>query len=299
MFSRVTRFFVLILLLGLLAALSSGTSQATFQDDLAIGARPAAMGGSFVAIANDVNAIFLNPSGLSQLERREVTTTYTQLFPGIKDDNISQGLVGFGLPLGSMGTVGVGWQGLFSDNFNENALTLSYGRPVFSGISAGLNAKLLMWKATLDQGDKSSSMNASSIGIDIGALWRAPWKLKFGAFVRNLNQPNIASDKNLDGKLPVETHLGAAYDFRSVNLSAEYVIRSDNKEIYFGLEREFASGISIRGGVTSLTDQGTLGQAAGGLGYNIKSLKFDYSYIYFPQLVDTKGGHRVSLGYRF
>ena len=35
--------------------------------DLQIGARPLGMGGAFVAIADDINAVYWNPAGLTQL----------------------------------------------------------------------------------------------------------------------------------------------------------------------------------------------------------------------------------------
>ena len=44
------------------------------------GARAAAMGNAFTSVANDVNAIWWNPAGLSDVERAEVSFTHTQWF---------------------------------------------------------------------------------------------------------------------------------------------------------------------------------------------------------------------------
>ena len=79
------------------------------------GARPASMGGSFVAVVDDANAIFLNPSGLTQLSGKALTTTYARLFPCVEEEKLHQGMVGFVLPMGGVGVLGLGWQKFMSD----------------------------------------------------------------------------------------------------------------------------------------------------------------------------------------
>ena len=49
-------------------------------DQLFFGTRPFGMGGAFVAIADDANAINWNPSGLPGLRRKEFTSTYSNLY---------------------------------------------------------------------------------------------------------------------------------------------------------------------------------------------------------------------------
>lgn len=41
-----------------------------------VGARPMGMGGAFIAVSDDINAVYWNPAGLSQLERSEATFNY-------------------------------------------------------------------------------------------------------------------------------------------------------------------------------------------------------------------------------
>ena len=59
-------------------------------------ARSMAMGGSFVAVADDQDAIFLNPSGLDQIEGKVASYTNVSLFlmslflTGVEGDNLGQ-----------------------------------------------------------------------------------------------------------------------------------------------------------------------------------------------------------------
>src|ERR1041384_41659 len=69
---------------GILNASSKvGTSGAQFLK-IGAGARPTAMGDSFVGVADDINAIYFNPAGLSLLDRPELTAMHTQYFEGFK-----------------------------------------------------------------------------------------------------------------------------------------------------------------------------------------------------------------------
>ena len=87
------------------------------------GARSAALGGSFVAVADDANAIFLNPSGVAQFSGMELTTMYARLYPEIEEDKLHERLAGYAVPinlqsLGHLG-IGLGWNAFMSDLWGE------------------------------------------------------------------------------------------------------------------------------------------------------------------------------------
>ena len=50
------------------------------------GARPAGMGEAYVAVANDVSAVFWNPAGLAYQSGREITFMHANWLPGLTDD---------------------------------------------------------------------------------------------------------------------------------------------------------------------------------------------------------------------
>ena len=268
------------------------------------GARPASMGGSFVAVADDANAIFLNPSGLTQLDGKELTITYARLFPGIEDDKLHQGMVGFVMPM-SVGVIGLGWQTFSSDLWDDNAFTLSFAREVTGGLSIGLNVKGMMWKADLSGLDDPLGDSVSSglkIGADLGVLWRSPWQVKAGLFVKNLNQPNVAKDTSIEGgKLPMEIHAGLAYDLMEMLVSAQLISVDGDMRFTGGVERQFAgTGLSLSGGWSGGEDMEH--RVNMGVGYQLRGYVINVSYLLYGGTFNQEvkdGDYSVSFGYNF
>ena len=48
------------------------------------GARPMGMGGAYIGLADDANAPFFNPAGLTQQMKRELKAMYSMLYAGLK-----------------------------------------------------------------------------------------------------------------------------------------------------------------------------------------------------------------------
>jgi len=295
-------FYIIVVTVGVFCLGLIGVSQAAFQE-IGTGARPTAMAGSFVPVADDANAIFLNPSGLAGLTRPEITTMYARLFPGIEGDNLAQGLVGYVHPLGALGAIGLGWQSMMSNLFDENTITFSYARKAFKTLALGVNLKFLRWDADLEPGDPlGDTLSKTTFGVDAGILWSATYNLTVGAAVRNVNQPNIAHDPSLGGDLPMEIHVGLGYRLSFTLISAEFVDVDGKRRLLVGAERVFpTAGVYLRGGGNwnSLEKKSEWGQASLGLGYEFKGLRLDYSWVYFSQIPDTEGAHRFSIGYKF
>ena len=65
-----------ILLLSLMIAHLYGQSM----EQIPTGARPLGMGGAFVGVADDANALNWNPAGLPGLRRTEFTSSYSNLY---------------------------------------------------------------------------------------------------------------------------------------------------------------------------------------------------------------------------
>ena len=99
---------IMISLLPLLPALvfsqtdNVGTSAANFLK-IGIGARAQSMGGSYVALADEVSALYWNPAGIVNVEGRQVS--FNQI-DWISDVNLS--FLGGVVSLGDAGSIGVG-----------------------------------------------------------------------------------------------------------------------------------------------------------------------------------------------
>ncbi len=61
---------------------------------IGVGARPLGMGGGYIAIADDVNAIYWNPGGLAQLRKKEISAMHNEWI-----DDIKYEFVGYAVPL--------------------------------------------------------------------------------------------------------------------------------------------------------------------------------------------------------
>ena len=84
-----------ILCVALLATSSAGFVNIHI---LGSGVRSLGLGNSFVAVADNTEAVFVNPAGLGQLRRRQVTYTHGGV-PEAHDD-LGRYMVSFGMPLG-------------------------------------------------------------------------------------------------------------------------------------------------------------------------------------------------------
>ena len=173
------------------AALNSG---AAFLK-IGTGARPEAMGGAYTALADDVNALYYNPGGLSNLGKQEVGFTHTQWLMYTTFD-----FFGFAQPLKS-GTLGLSAARLGSGKFegrdanrqatsgftaSDTALTLGFGR-MLKGFSRygdsgfGMNVKYLESSIGSDK--------ASTFAADFGAVHKLDsMPLSLGISVLNVGQ---------------------------------------------------------------------------------------------------------------
>jgi len=270
--------------------------------DLCVGARPVSLGGSFVAVADDPNVIFLNPAGLVQMDRMEITVMGARLFPGIEGDKLGMGLVGLVLPAGGLGTLGLGVQMFMADRFNKDAFILSYARYLMGGLSLGVNLKGMMWKADLSGLNDPLGGSVSSglkIGLDAGLFWRTPWKVRVGAFLRNINQPSIAKNTDLGGKLPMEVRVGVAYERLGMLATAELTSKDGVMDLSGGVEQRFGENFSVYLGGGQFLEKGKgSAKVNAGVGYTLWNMRLEYGYRYLLDL-PVGGEHRISFGYRF
>lgn len=274
-----------------------GTTGTTFLK-IGIGARPVAMGESFVAVADDVYAIHYNPAGLSQTKRIQIGLTHNVWL-----EKINQDFVGIVLPFGNLGSLGFSATYISMDKLEGYDVDTNY-EPVktedftasdlvviFSGalalnknLSIGTNLKAVQQKIE----------NESALGrcLDAGILLRIE-KLKLAAVIQNLG-PKIKFISEED-PLPQNFKFGAAYLFGKNILTVE-ANKPIEKDMYFniGEETTFFKILSLRIGYTTGKDIGP--GLSGGFGVKILSLTLDYAFVPYGDLGNT---HRVSFTARF
>lgn len=290
----------------------AGTSGAAFLK-IAPGARPAAMGEAFSAVADDAHAVFYDPAGLARLGHVEATGMHDSHFQGIRYE-----FAAVAVPLAdrrdpfvaptSRGTLALAVYNLSvsglerrgnnetdapTDTFGASdfAYSLGYGLGVSSRASFGAAVKLI--DLNLD------SAHARSAALDAGGLWVRRW-LRLAAGVRNLGA--AIKFRGVADPLPRTLYAGAAASIGERWLVAAdlRLPRDDAASLSLGTEYcrpfESVSGC-LRGGLnTANLDSRGLGGISLGGGVGLKTLRFDLAWVPFGELGSS---FRYSLRVRF
>ena len=280
------------------------------------GARAQGLGNSFVAVADNADAVFANPAGLGQVSQRQVSyTNVSLLYAGIEGDDLGQHVVSYAQPLGEKMGLGLGYERIGSSLMSENGAFVSLSYQVERRLQVGVSAKYLFWSVGSipdDDGraDPLSNQSAGNVGLDLGLLWQSPVQgAQVGVLLKNINQPNVAYGEvegDADaGALPMDVHVGVGYRLSSQSLvSVQYVRRDLTGEgsddgLVVGGETQLVEGLLLRAGGRRLLSEDAGGGLNAGLGYQWNQLVFDYAYDIGLDLTETNGAHRFSFAYEF
>jgi hypothetical protein len=299
-------------------------------DEFPVGARPAAMGEAFTAVADDVHSLYYNPAGLASLYRPEATAYYARPYPGLSDQSkTAHTFVGAALPIpkdGRWGGLGIGYQEFRVDSlFKERTVTLGYGRSFFSDrLALGMGLKQLsrLFGETSDTQNAFSGEDPgnrtfaedpvfqnghekSALGIDLGTLYALFPRVRVGLSLENVNRPDLGLvQKN---PLPMVTRLGAVYDKTYGKVGAEVSHRTflsgqSDTRLHLGGERQWGFK---RYGLLSLRGGAAMGgrdyrQVNLGAGYEVNGMVLDYVFTIPMGAADGMGNvHNVSLSFKF
>lgn len=187
-----------------------------------VGARPMAMGGAFIGVADDASATYWNPAGLDQkvtekeknLEEdtgnlQGIEVTYTPTLHN-RDEYNYDDFVAINLPLQikdfDLGNVGLsyinsGFEILFWDNSvstfsfdrDESWIWLSYGKHIFAGLSAGVNVRYHGVEEEYDLdihgvGSLVATDDDSYFALDASLFYKIG-RLSFGVLYQDANEP--------------------------------------------------------------------------------------------------------------
>ena len=305
---------MLSVLVGLLFVAGSSEGVVNIQN-VGSGARAQGLGNSFVAVADNADAVFANPAGLGQVAQRQVSyTNVSLLYAGIEGDDLGQHVVSYAQPLGDKMGLGLGYERIGSSLMSENGAFVSLSYQVERRLQVGLSAKYLFWSVGSipdDNGraDPLSNQSAGNVGVDLGLLWQSPMQgAQLGVLLKNINQPNVAYGEvagDADaGALPMDVHVGVGYRLSSQSLvSIQYVRRDLTGEgddgLVVGGETQLVEGLLLRAGGRRLLSEDAGGGLNAGLGYQWNQLVFDYAYDIGLDLTETNGAHRFSFAYEF
>ncbi|MFH1710317.1 MAG: S-layer homology domain-containing protein [bacterium] len=261
-----------------------------------IGARPIGMGKAFVAVADDANAIFLNPAGLGSQKNWTLSTMSSNFMNEYQYTMISginptpMGVFGIGYVSSRIGGI-AGLTGT-SDFYNQ-AMVLSYGKYIGDTLSFAGGSPDLYAGATAKFYSKgfTGAENASGSGnnLDLGFKYSPQKWMSCG-----LNFQNVMDASRIEGDfdpevMPFITKFGLAfhweeYDAR-IAIDKDMFFTRPNVPwpIHIGAEWRVHSNLVLRAGsdqAASSADSGDLvNNTTFGIGLEYSGIKLDVAYL--------------------
>ncbi len=315
-----------LLFAGLIAEGCQRTAEAAF-DDTGTGARPTALGGTYVVQGDDAQSLMVNPAGLAQLHAHELTSEYSRLYSGLTDgSSLSQYYAGYAQPIKYGGTIGVGWKQFQFDNlYQERTLSLGYGEWITKRVAAGLAIKQLhvavgvpnmivdnngnVATGTPDFYAQNGS-DKSALSADIGTLVKLNDRHTLGFSVQDVNEPNIALSNADHDIVPKTVRIGWGYRAREglsllTSLTERKTLAHQNDYTWTGAAEKWwttrdSGDFALRGSLASGSRE--FQQVAFGAGYRLSNFQIDYAFVFNVNgitLGQTAGTHRFSASFRF
>jgi hypothetical protein len=291
-------------------------------EPLPIGGRAAGMGEATSAIVDDVFSVYYNPAGVLQMNRPEIGTYYSQIYPGLTDNSqISRMFLGYGQPVGEHGKYGslaVSYMSMeLPSLYKEESMGVTYGREWHHRWNMGGTVKMLRKQIGSNQYTNNAidpntgnstgmadpvlanNRSASALGLDLGVQYRLNQSYALGLAARNANNPSLGLAGSKDNAPAVYT-AALARKWRSGSLDFEVTkwnSVSDNLKLALGGEHWFDNGFGLRAGAA--TASRNVASVSFGASYKTQSFQIDYATVYPLQGVQgTLGIQQVSLSLR-
>lgn len=259
-------------------------------EDFQPSARARALGGAFTGIADDVNALYFNPSGLAQTHYG-VNIGFANLM-GQEFSEFKTAAVGIALPK-NLGTIALGGR-LFDVNFEDVSLmseqtwSIGHGFTLLSDIHSQLYFGYSGSLYRLSYEDEDAQ---NALGVDLGVTAILHQRTRLGFGVQNINNPKMGDNNQID--LPRKLAMGISYiPYDGVTTTIE--MRKDfaeETEFMAGVEARIFEPFTIRAGVHQ--NPATWNAGAG---FNIRGITIDYA---FSSHAVLDGTHYFNLGYKF
>lgn len=247
-------------------------------EDLPIGARSLAMGGTYVALANTADAVFLNPGGLSQIVGFEFSLFYQKPF-GLPD--LHFGTLAMHLPFRSH-HFGLGVSTFGNEIYAERMFIFSYSHRF---------QKLHLGVALRYQSVEISNYGAAGTpGFDLGLVAPLSGRMQWGFFASNLNRPAIGDTKE---RLPQSFVTGISIRPNSLLILNVEVFKDVRfpQEVRFGAEIKALQPLAFRVGTADNPSR-----FSAGFGLRISKFNIDYAFFTHNDLGLT---HQMSFSIAF
>jgi hypothetical protein len=291
----------------------SGTTYDFLRND--VGARAAALAGSFVSVTEDATVLFYNPAALSTLGTPQGSLGF---FKHLLD--INSGYLSYSQSIADIGTIGGGIiftnYGSFDEtddigntlgtfSANDLALVAGFSNILDENLYYGVNLKFIY--------SRIAGYSSTGLAGDVGILYRVPdSRVTLGASIRNIGA-QLSSYLTTRENLPLDVAIGASVvprglplllnlnfhklneevdtfgdRFRAFSIGGEFTL-SRVLQVRFGYDNERRKELKIG------TSAGLAG-FSGGLGITISEYTVDYA---LSSLGKVGSLHRISIARPF
>jgi hypothetical protein len=292
----------------------AGISTAQFLK-IGVGGRATAMGDAFVAVANDVSALYWNPAGLVLSEENEIMFSHNSWVVDIGHE-----FLGASFHLSDNDAVGLALSALHMDDmpvttevnpfgtgeyfsFGDFSVAATYSRKMTDQFSFG--ATIRYFEETLDK------LKMRGFLVDLGTFyWTGLGTTRFAVTISN-----FGNELSPDGKVtlfggrnterwqsfspPTMFRIGFAFEpyqteIHRITASIQLNHPNDNSEnVSTGVEYSWHENFFLRGGYKINVEEQDFSVGAGfKVDLDIASFELDYSYLNFERLGTA---HRFSI----
>jgi hypothetical protein len=287
-----------------------GISAAQFLK-IGIGSRAIAMGQSYVAVANDAEALYWNPAGLTQFSNHSIFFSHTRWLVDVKLE-----YAGIVYHLDNANALGLAITYLHTDEmmettelqpfgtgrlfgFGDFLLGVSYARSMTQKFSFGLSVKYMQ--------ETLAELSMKSVLFDLGVYYKTGWKsIRFAVAVSNFGPDMSPSGsfqvQDLNNQVtevssfqsfspPTIFRIGLAWELienenHKFTNSIQLNHPNDNSEnINLGLEYVWNDIFAVRGGYVTGRVEETFSAGFGiHVPTSLTNLRLDYAYTDFRRL---------------
>ena len=272
--------------------LSAATVIYGVEEQATTGARAIGIGGAFIGVADDENAVRRNPAGLTRLDRYAVgfEQTPSGLFDALETSYLSAVL-----PTSKKMALGIDWLqvGIKDEELDSRRsnFNFAYSYAPLSQLSLGANLKYFTWSIALDGRSRGA---ATGWGTDVGLLYQPHPRWKLGILAQDfigfgsgegLSYGTwIRHDSDVSEKVfPTAYKFGVAY-----HPVSDWLISVDlTDRLQFGTEFLPNRNFAIRAGVQKdlYTSEPPTYSLGGSVRY--KWMDFNVAYLLPPTLPPT------------
>ncbi|MGE5430834.1 MAG: PorV/PorQ family protein [Syntrophomonadaceae bacterium] len=299
---------------------------------IGVGGRANAMGGAYVAVANDVTAGYWNPAALARIDYPEIALMYSENFGNLVNYNYASAALpygddmSFGLSIIRLGVDGIPdtRQALVNNENNviydiyspdvhnldpsrvkefsnaDWAFYFTFAKRHSDKLYYGANVKLIRRDI--------AEYSAMGIGFDVGLLYMPTSRLSLGANIQDITTTLVAWSTGTNELISPTAKTGIAYTFDflygKITPAAGFDMRFENRrfasQVHAGpVSLDFRGGLeySYNDIVAVRMGYNDIKDLTVGAGVRLPKLNIDYSFAHFSGSKEDALGdsHKISL----